>query len=302
MHAAGLIRLRFAVLVALFVGVGSPSAKANDFEEFEAARSAYERQDYARSAELFEGLVGGEVPRLTNRSLVLESQKYLGASYLFLGKLDRADQHFERLLRMDPEYMLDPLAFPEEVQGRFAAVKTRLESERRAGEQARKREEERLKRAQEERQRKEHERWEKLFKLAETEQVHETRSRWLAMVPFGVGQFQNGHDGLGLVLAASEASLVVISITAFALHENLRGQKPAPSEIDNARLAERAFRYTNQISFSLFAVLAVVGVIDAQVRFQGTRVYDRKRPLPPDLYGGPELSLSPTGGDVVLHF
>src|SRR3954447_26725303 len=98
-------RLVFGVLACTF-WAAPQGAKANDFEEFEAGRQAYESQDYARSADVFEQLVGGDVPRLQNRSLVLESEKYLGASYLFLGKLNQAEQHFEKLLAMEPEYML----------------------------------------------------------------------------------------------------------------------------------------------------------------------------------------------------
>lgn len=291
-----------ALSLAIVCLVWALPVKANDFEEFEAARATYDKQDYARAAELFEELVGGDVPRLTNRSLVIESQKYLGASYLFLKKHDLASQHFEQLLRMEPEYVLDPLAFPEEAQRVFAQVKTRLEAERRAADEARRREDERLRRQLAEREQKERERWDRLFHLAEKERVNEVRSRWLAMVPFGVGQFQNGHDGLGLVLAVSEVSLLTISIVSYILHDNLRGQDPSPGKTDDARLAEQAFRYTNQISISLFGVLAATGVLDAQVRFQGTRSYDRKRPLPPDLYGGPELSVSPTGAQLRLRF
>ena len=278
------------------------AARANDFEQFEAARQAYDSQDYARATELFEELVGGDAPRLQNRSLVIESEKYVGASYLFLDKLGQAEAHFERLLQMDPAYMLDPLAFPEDVQRLFAQVKTRLDSERIAKEQALKRDEERRDQAKAERQRLEAARWQQLSRLAETERVHEVRSRWLAMVPFGVGQFQNGHDGLGVVLAVSEVSLLAISLTAYVLHEHLRGQKPTPVEIADARLAEQAFRYTSQISFGLFSVLAATGVIDAQVRYVATRSYDRQRPLPPGLRGGPELSLGPAGADFRIRF
>jgi hypothetical protein len=282
---------------------GLPQAvKANDFEQFEVARQVYDGQDYARAAQLFEALVGGDVPELQNRSLVLESEKYLGASYLFLGNISLAETHFERLLGMEPEYVLDPLAFPEDVQRVFARVKTRLESERLAKEEALRKEQERLQRESALRAERERQRWAQLIKLAGTERVHEARSRWLAMVPFGVGQFQNNHDGLGLVLAVSESSLLAISIVAYALHDDLRGQEPTPSQINDARLAEQAFRYTSQISFGLFAVLAVTGIIDAQIRFAGTRSYDRKRPLPPDLEGGPELSVGPTGAEFRLRF
>ena len=287
---------------ACVVALAPSLAAANDFEEFEAARTAYEDHDYAKAVELFDSLVGDAEPRLQNRSLVLESRKYLGTSYLFLGKLDLAEREFERLLRMDPAYVLDPLGFPEEVQRLFSQVKTRLEADRVAAEAARILEEERLRNEKAERARLENERWLRLSHLAQTEQVTEIRSRWLAMVPFGVGQFQNGHSGLGLVLAVSEVSLLAIATTTYFLHDDLRGQKPSDAQIDDARVAESALRYTNQISLGLLAVVAVTGIIDAQLRFAGTRHYERKRPLPPDLYGGPQLSLGPGGAGMALRF
>lgn len=270
-------------------------AHANDFEDFEKARSAYEAQEYTKAAKLFEALAGGDVPQLTNRSLVLESKKYLGASYLFLGKLSQAEQEFTRLLRMDPGYLLDPLAFPEEVQRLFARVKMQLDAERLASEAQRKLEEQRTAREHSERTEREQLRWTELTQLAQVETVHETRSRWVALVPFGAGQFQNGHESLGAVLAVTEGSLLALSMVTYVLHDHLRGQRPKPSEIPDARLAEQGFRYTNQISFALFAIVAVTGIIDAQVRFVPSQDYERKRKLPPDLVDGPELSFDLTG-------
>jgi tetratricopeptide (TPR) repeat protein len=277
-------------------------ARANDFEEFEAARAAYDTQDYARAAKLFDALGGGDTPALTNRSLLFESKKYLGASYLFLGELQRAEDEFERLLRMDPEYILDPLGFPEEVQRLFARVKTRLDSERRVAEDERRREEDRTRVAQTRRDTEERERWVRLTQLAETEHVREIRSRWIALVPFGLGQFQNGHVSLGAILAVSEGSLFAIAAVSWAVHENLRGQTPVESERDEYNLTERATRYTNQISFAMFVALAITGVIDAQVRFQDSREYERKRPLPPELSPAPEVSLGLGSAQLRLHF
>jgi tetratricopeptide (TPR) repeat protein len=302
--SASLLTFATFASLALF-GVGAPCwvsrAHANDFEDFEKARTAYEAQDYARAARLFEALAGGDVPQLTNRSLVLESKKYLGASYLFLGKLAKAEQEFTRLLRLDTGYLLDPLAFPEEVQRLFASVKKHLEADWRATEEERRREEERLLREQKERSERERERWTRLADLAQIETVHEVRSRWLALVPFGAGQFQNGHASLGAVLAVSEGSLLALSLVTYVLHDHLRGQKPTANEIADARLAEQGFRYTNQISFALFAIIAITGVIDAQVRFQATHDYERKRPLPPDL-SGPQVSFDLTGASFRLRF
>jgi tetratricopeptide (TPR) repeat protein len=269
-------------------------ARANDFEDFEAARSAYESADYAVAAQRFEKLGGGDTPRLTNRSLLLEAKKYLGASYLFIGKLQLAEAELERLLRLDAQYILDPLAFPEEVQRLFSRVKARLDSERRVAEEEQRREQDRLSRKEIERMEGEQKRWARLTALAQEERVLQQRSRWIALMPFGIGQVQNGHASLGAILAVSEVSLLLVSLVSWGVHENLRGQSPAANERDEYNLTERVSRYTNQVSLGLFGVIAITGIIDAQVRFEGDSARTRKRMLPQDLRDAPRLTLSPT--------
>jgi hypothetical protein len=269
--------------------------RANDFEEFEAARSAYDSQDYALAVKRFEALGGGDTPALSNRSLLLESKKYLGASYLFLGKLKLAEAEFERLLRLDPQYVLDPIAFPEDVQRLFAKVKTRLDTERRTAEEQQRRESERGIRLQTQRQTAEEQRWSRLAEIAETEHVTEVRSRWVGLMPFGIGQVQNGHGSLGAILAVSEGSLLLIGFVSWLVHEDLRGQNPIASQRDEFSVTERVARYTNQVSMGLFGALAITGIIDAQVRFEGDHERTRKRALPPDLTKPPELSVGAGG-------
>jgi hypothetical protein len=269
-------------------------ARANDFEDFEAARGAYESADYAVAAQRFEKLGGGDTPSLTNRSLLLEAKKYLGASYLFLGKLQLAEAEFERLLRLDVQYILDPLAFPEEVQRLFSRVKVRLDSERRVAEEEQRRELDRLSLKESERLRHDQQRWVRLSALAQEERVLEQRSRWIALMPFGIGQVQNGHASLGAVLAVSEVSLLLVSLVSWGVHENLRGQTPDPGQRDDYNLTERVSRYTNQVSLGLFGVIAMTGIIDAQVRFEGDSARTRKRALPPDLRDPPRLTFGPT--------
>lgn len=283
------------VLCVLWPCVFVQVARANDFEDFEAARSAYESADYAVAAQRFEKLGGGDTPRLTNRSLMLEAKKYLGASYLFLGKLQLAEAEFERLLRLDSQYILDPLAFPEEVQRLFARVKARLDSERRVAEEEQRREQERLARKESERIEGERKRWARLTALAQEERVLEQRSRWIALMPFGIGQVQNGQASLGAVLAVSEVSLLLVSLVSWGVHETLRGQAPGLEERNEYNLTERVSRYTNQVSLGLFAVIAITGIIDAQVRFEGDSERTRKRVLPPDLRDPPRLTLGPGG-------
>lgn len=199
-----------------------PVARANEFDDFQQARQAYDAGDYARSESLFSSLVGGEVPRLRNRSLVIESHKYLGASYLFVGKPGAAEQQFERLLRMELDYVLDPLAFPREVQVVFEGVRARLKAEKQA---AAEREAQAAADAALERQAAldaQQARLQRLRALAATERVHELNSRWIALLPFGVGQYQNDDRRLGLTLAISEGLLLGTHLTTLAIREGDR--------------------------------------------------------------------------------
>ena len=282
-------------LTAAAIVLAPAHVHANDFAEFEAARAAYDAQDYALAAKRFEALGGGDTPALTNRSLLLESKKYLGASYLFVGKLQLAEAEFERLLRLDPQYVLDPIAFPEDVQRLFNKVKTRLDAERRTAEEQQRRESVRGIRAETKRQTAEQQRWTRLVEVAETEHVTEVRSRWVALMPFGIGQVQNGHGSLGAILAVSEGSLLLIGFVSWLVHEDLRGQNPIASQRDEFSVTERVARYTNQVSMGLFGALAITGIIDAQVRFEGDHERTRKRSLPSDLTTPPELSVGGEG-------
>lgn len=277
-------------LAALALPAG---ARANDFDQFQNARVAYESLNYALAVDLFQGLLATTAAN-DRRPVVIESRKYLAAAYLFLGRKPDAEAQFELLLRAAPDYVLDPVAFPDEVVRTFAALKVRMERERLSAEQERARAVAAQQGKQQLAVKEQEARLQRLIQLASSQRVEQRRSRWLAIVPFGLGQFQNGHDDLGLVLAVSEGTLLATSIVSFFVHDSLRNQKPVGSARDDARLAEAAFRYTNQISLGLFAIIAVTGVIDAEVRFVPSRSFDRPRPLPDDLKQL-QLSVGPTG-------
>jgi hypothetical protein len=105
---------------------------------------------------------------------------------------------------------------------------------------------------------------------------------------------------LGIVLAVAEGTLLAASVASYVLHQSLRDDThPTDDARDDARLAERGFRYGNHISMILFGAVTVSGILDAQLRFQPSRSRDRQRPLPPDLEGL-RLSLQPTPGGVSL--
>ena len=103
---------------------------ADELSDFESARRSYDRQSYAKAARGLESLVGGVVPRAANPVVRLEARKYLGATYLFLGKKDAAREQFRLLLEEDPDYDIDPVAFPEAVVQTFQEVQEKVTAER----------------------------------------------------------------------------------------------------------------------------------------------------------------------------
>jgi len=303
MRRTALSGLVFVLMAAFALPVA-----ADELSDFESARRNYDKQNYAKAARGLESLVGGVVPRATNPVVRLESRKYLGATYLFLGKKEAAREQFRALLEEDPEYDIDPVAFPEavvqtfqEVQQEVAAKRARedaLEAVRRQREQSDEVEE--LIRQQE--------RIRALEELAAVETVEKVNSRWIAALPFGIGQFQNQDRPLGIMFAVTESAFLVASIATFIGHNSLRDENPAPSEIDRARRVERALRIGNWVSVGAFLSFAVAGVIEAEVRFKPVIRTTRKRELPEDTRSpqttGPQirLELGLTGGRMRLDF
>lgn len=279
--AGGTLNLA-AALLALALCFFTSGARASELDQFQNARAAYESLNYELAVDLFSNLLSDASPT-DRRPLVIESRKYLAASYMFVGRPADGERELRALLEVEPDYVLDPLSFPAEVQRSFARIKAELAEERadRAVREAREMAEKRQ--AEERAKAVESARLARLIELARTERRITERSRIIAMIPFGVGQFQNGHDGLGLLLAVTEGVLLAGSITAYAFHEHLRGQEPAENRLDDARLAEGAFRYINLISFGMFTVVAITGVVDAQLRFRENVSVEVRRPLPPDL-------------------
>lgn len=294
-----------AAFPALVVGVvcllWQAPAHADELEAFEKARAAYEGARYQEAIERFEALVGGDTPRLRSTPLVLESRKYLAASYLFAGDPERAEDQFERLLRADPSYHLDPMAFPQEVHALFGSVQDRLD----AREQARRLEETRQAeqaRQQETERERLRARVMELEDIARQEVVRTENSRWVAMIPFGVGQLQNGHRRLGIAMAVTQGILAATALTTFLLHRDVvqtslpgdalpgcpTGQAGFCERLDRR---ERAYRYTNWLSSGLLAALVLYGVIDAQMRFVPHRERTRERPLPPEPKAEPDVQV-----------
>ncbi len=272
--------------------IGPSVVHANDFDDFQAARSAYERHQYDDAARRLESMVGGGVPRVQDRTLVNECRELLAATYLFLNRRSESEEQFTELLRADDTYEIDSHQFPTAVVEVFQGVRARYLAEREAQRRA---ERERLERENQrtiQRLYLQQERMARLEALARETRIETTNSRALALLPFGVGQFRNDQRRLGVAFAVLEATLTVLSFATWGWHRWLRGEvQTVPAEdADRFNRLERAARLSNQTISATLAIVAISGVIQAQAAFVPTRVRSGTRPLPDDL---PEIELEP---------
>ncbi|MBW2376870.1 MAG: hypothetical protein JRF55_12925 [Deltaproteobacteria bacterium] len=303
MRRTALSGLVFVLMAAFALPVA-----ADELSDFESARRNYDRRNYAKAARGLESLVGGVVPRAANSVVRLEARKYLGATYLFLGKSEAAREQFRSLLEEDPDYDIDPVAFPEAVVQTFQEVKREVSAER-----ARK---DALEAARRKRERsdeveeliRQQQRIQMLEELAAAETVEKVNSRWIAALPWGIGQFQNEDRKLGIMFAVTESAFMAASIATFIGHNSLRDENPAPSEIERATRVEKALRIGNWVSVGALLSFYVAGVVEAEVRFKPVIRTTRPRELPQDVQrpqsSGPQirLDLGLTGGKLRLVF
>jgi hypothetical protein len=132
----------------------------------------------------------------------------------------------------------------------------------------------------------------KLKALAAQETVIERNQRWLATVPFGVGQFQNHDYAAGGVFLGMEAMLLGTAITAIVIDERLanKAQVPGVDVKELSRKRQDAFRVLVASTWG-FGLVAVAGITHAHFRFVPERRSIRKRALPPELAQSPSRSL-----------
>jgi hypothetical protein len=221
---------------------------------------------------------------------------YLGAVLVAEGKQEDAAAVFDQLLADRPRYDPDQLKVTVQAMYAFIDAKTRnrdkirasLEAEAAAAEaDILRTEQEKLRQAK---------RLATLEKLASEELVVMRHSRWIALVPFGVGQFQNGQTGLGVAFLASESAFAVGSVVgaAFTIYNEARtnaARQAQPQERSAIVFHSRAdlAALLGNVSIGACAFTAIVGVIHAQLTFVPDHVEVHKRAIP-------ALSLTPLIG------
>lgn len=275
----------FAVLT-----LAAATALAAPDDDLEQARSAYQFGEYKKAIQILLPTLY-PTPSLRTAADQIDARRLLGLAFLFERNESSAEREFFALLRLDPAFELDPLLDPPPFVDFFNRVRAKYQEVIRADEQ-RRREEDEIRRLAEVKRAEEAAAREARRKDAETRVWvldAPRRSRWLALVPMGVGQFQNGHNARGYAFLWSELALGAASVS---LALTVRMRYPHGT-FPNADAEERDTADTlvsaQVITGALFLAVAVYGAIDALYHFDEVpRPKPRKVPID-------SLRLLPTG-------
>ncbi|HET7753510.1 MAG TPA: tetratricopeptide repeat protein [Anaeromyxobacteraceae bacterium] len=227
----------------------------------------------------------------------IEAFRMLGIAEFHLGDLAQSRHAFVSLLSLDPDYGLDPFLVPPPVVEFFDRVKKEhepaliplRERKRALAEQQRLADEARRRLIAEEQAR-----TGPPTKVIRIEERHYAFN-WM---PFGAGQFQNGHKAKGTAIAAAQLALGATNLAAILVHNQIaddRSRRCSPSQpigcsrppyTDSDRDLLERIDIIKYASAALFWGVYAFGVYDAH-RFYVPRV---------------ETEISPTRGAVRLSW
>lgn len=264
--------------------------------------------------------------RIRDTELVREGRLYRAACLIGSGQDTAADEELRAAVREGPT--LDPpdqRIFPPELVRRYIQIRLSMLDELEKEDEKRKRAEAAAKAARDALAKKEAQRVKALEQYAQVQSYTTVSSRWLALVPFGVGQFQNRDNVLGYTLLATEGVLAATALTAMILEIRLHRQAQASQArgetLDVATLNAdlQTVSTITDISAWSFVGVTLLGVLQAQLAFVPEHTDVRYKPLPATLAPGgsgeaqrssgvaramsepsfrvaPNLQLSPRGG------
>jgi len=292
-----------SALAALLVLGAAREAFADQAQEFDVAKARFDRGRYDETATLLAVLLDPAKPpcadgvtqggcRATDPELIERARGMYVTCLVPLGRYDDADAQVALILRENPAFSPSPASFPAEVVDRFTMMRGRMRDELDAIVRERAEKERQKREAESVARQAERERLAQLERLASEETVVEVRSRWVAAVPFGVGQLQNDDTTLAILFGATELAAGVTSIVTAVVvadHASVDTKETvlAPDGtqqrvFDELALNESIAQMTlaNRIAFGTWAGLTVLGVVQAQIAFEPEKV--TKRPRAPE--------------------
>jgi len=249
-------------------------------EAMNRARATFEYGDYAQASKLLSALL--EAGRFESLHARAEAYRMLGLSLFFQGRKGEAYKAFLEYLYIEPDAELDPFFVPpaavsffdqvkREAEPRLAPLREQkqveLEAQRRlAAEEAERRRQRELEA--------ERKRLQEISPSVERRVVqHEF---WVALMPFGIGQLQNGDRQLGITLATAQVISGAASAGSALLIETLRSEPSGT--FDNSgggatqyQIAQR-LNVVKWVGAALFYALWVGGAIHAAINYKPEEV------------------------------
>ncbi|MBU0551043.1 hypothetical protein KKF91_01895 [Myxococcota bacterium] len=220
--------------------------------DFRDATNYYLYGDYPKVIAKLTPLVDPN-PQLEPDKLA-KAYELLGLAHFYRDELKPAEKHFKRLIWMDPEFRLNPVLVPVPAITFYDEIHKReideILKEREAA--ARKRKEEEDKRL-----------------AAMTREIYietELNSRWVAAMPLGAGQFQNGRPYQGMFFLGGELLAAGLSAAFFLAVEDLRQDSGLFDRADMARAQD--LQRAQLVSGGVALSLAVIGAGLALWRFE----------------------------------
>lgn len=276
----------------------SPAEEISPAEALDQARQAFQRLRFTEISPLLAPKLEPE-SQFARREPRLEARALLGLGLFFEAEAspqpeqrealrERAAEHFLALLREDPDHELDPLIYPASVVEYFEQVRQenaeeldRLRARQGDGDEG------------------------AVSETVYIERAVRERTRALAFAPLGVGQFQNGDEFKGGVLATLQGVSLAANVTSYVWLVSLWRQQPGgkfprdpnnPGRSGAEKLQADRLRVSMYVSLAVFLGLYVYGVADALYFYEHEDLL-RLRTLdepPPEL--APDARLPDPGG------
>jgi hypothetical protein len=256
--------------------------------EFDKARNAYRAQKYDEADARFIQMLDPEHGTLHDKVLIRQARMYWAATRLAEHHDEDATGIFETILTEDRDYEPDSLAFPTDVVNAFIDTRSKLHAKLQAIER------EQFRRAAERRAREDAEREKEaarlkmLEKLAGEAEVTEKHSRWTALLPFGVGQFQNGQRAAGWFFLGAESALAVGGLVAVPVYivdltnaTSAYGNTTAARAISQQYLDRaNAARDVNLAFYGALAGCVIAGAVQGELAYVPDPVKIKPRSVP----------------------
>jgi len=272
---------RAFVLAATLAAAAPASAQQTERQQLESEDAAaeqvrlaqrdFEYGDYAKVAQRLAGLV--EVGRFETPELRARAYTLLGEALLLQDPPRAVEAHraFLELLFLDPDTELDPFYVPPRVIEFFEREKKELEpqiaplrAQRRAEKEARRRafEEEAQRRRQEEADR-------RLRAIQpNVERTVVQHEYWVSLLPFGLGQLQNGDRTLGYTLATLEVIFGAASVGSALLIETLRDQNTQKFGLGTDYQIAHRLQIVKWVGAAAFYSLWAFGAVHAAMNYK----------------------------------